>query len=450
MNTIRNLALALALALTAGLPAALAQDAPAPKPADAAPAADTVQPEAKAMLEAFRAACSKISDVSYRAVMKADDMGGDEGGTAHLTFTIDSEALGIPVKKFHFKLVGDNNQPTAEWAGNGAQIQKVDFEAKKLLTMKAGDTPTLPPPEIFGFLPNWLFESNPMMPQMTLSAAKILPDDKAGGVQCNVLETTEYMDLPDMDMGGEDEDAEAAPKADEPKRITVKSTRWIGIEDKGLRKITLEYIFPKMEGMPEEPATMESEYFDFKFNQKPADDTFVLPTPEGFTAEEADAAALGLDAMGGGDEAPELKVAAGDDAPAFTLKDTAGTEVTLASLKGRVVLLDFWATWCGPCKAAMPSIQKIHEHFKDKPVSIIGVNTWEEKPTAAADYMKKKGFTYGCLLKGDDLATAYGISGIPTLVLIDANGKVLDISVGFDPAEEDALIKKIEAQLQAK
>jgi thiol-disulfide isomerase/thioredoxin len=195
---------------------------------------------------------------------------------------------------------------------------------------------------------------------------------------------------------------------------------------------------------------MESEYFDFKFNQKPADDTFVLPTPEGFTAEEADAAALGLDAMGGGDEAPELKVAAGDDAPAFTLKDTAGTEVTLASLKGRVVLLDFWATWCGPCKAAMPSIQKIHEHFKDKPVSIIGVNTWEEKPTAAADYMKKKGFTYGCLLKGDDLATAYGISGIPTLVLIDANGKVLDISVGFDPAEEDALIKKIEAQLQAK
>jgi thioredoxin-related protein len=98
----------------------------------------------------------------------------------------------------------------------------------------------------------------------------------------------------------------------------------------------------------------------------------------------------------------------------------------------------------------MPSIQTIHEHFKDKPVSIIGVNTWEEKPTAAADYMKKKGFTYGCLLKGDDLATAYGISGIPTLVLIDANGKVLDISVGFDPAEEDALIKKIEAQLQAK
>ena len=447
MNTIKNLALA--LALTAGLPAALAQDAPAPKPADAAPAADTVQPEAKAMLEAFRAAASKISDVSYRVVMKAEDTGDDESGTALLTFTIDSEALGIPVKHYHFKLMGENNQPTSEWASNGAQVQKLDFDAKKLLTMKAGDSPTMPPAEMFGFLPNWLFEANPMMPQMTLSAAKILPDDKAGGVQCNVLETTEYMDLPDMEMG-DDEEGEAAPKADEPNRITVNSTRWIGAEDKGLRKLKLEYIFPKMEGMPEEPATMESEYFDYKFNQKPADDTFVLPTPEGFTAEDADAAALGLDPMAGGDEAPELKVAAGDDAPAFTLKDTAGTEVTLASLKGRVVLLDFWATWCGPCKAAMPSIQKIHEHFKDKPVSIIGVNTWEDKPTAAADYMKKKAFTYACLLNGDDLATAYGISGIPTLVLIDANGKVLDISVGFNPAEEDALIKKIEAQLQAK
>jgi thiol-disulfide isomerase/thioredoxin len=124
--------------------------------------------------------------------------------------------------------------------------------------------------------------------------------------------------------------------------------------------------------------------------------------------------------------------------------------VTLASLKGKVVLLDFWATWCGPCKAAMPSIQKIHDDYKDKGVAVLGVNTWEKKEDGAKKYMESKGFNYGCLLKGDDLATAYGVTGIPTLVVIGKDGKVALVEVGMGPNGADGLRKAIDAALAAK
>ena len=147
---------------------------------------------------------------------------------------------------------------------------------------------------------------------------------------------------------------------------------------------------------------------------------------------------------------PELKVKVGDAAPDFKLMDLAGKEVTLASLKGQVVLLDFWATWCGPCKAAMPSIQKIHDDYKGKGVTVLGVNTWEKKEDGAKKYMESKGFNYGCLLRGDDLATAYGVTGIPTLVVVGKDGKVALVEVGMGPNGADGLRKAIDAALAAK
>ena len=124
-----------------------------------------------------------------------------------------------------------------------------------------------------------------------------------------------------------------------------------------------------------------------------------------------------------------------------------GKEVTLASLKGKVVLLDFWATWCGPCKAAMPTIQKISEDYKSKDVVVLGVNTFEQKPDAAKDYLAKKKFTYGCLLKGDELAKAYGVTGIPTLVIIGKDGKVASTEVGMSDESGAMTRKAIDAAL---
>jgi thiol-disulfide isomerase/thioredoxin len=137
----------------------------------------------------------------------------------------------------------------------------------------------------------------------------------------------------------------------------------------------------------------------------------------------------------------------GDAAPDFNLTSLDGNQVSLASLKGKVVLLDFGATWCRPCKAAMPTIQKLHEAYKDKGVVILGVNTWEKNADAAKDYMARNKFTYGRLLNGDDLAKAYGVTGIPTLVIIGKDGKVAMADMGLSDDTGASLRKVIDAAL---
>jgi hypothetical protein len=77
----------------------------------------------------------------------------------------------------------------------------------------------------------------------------------------------------------------------------------------------------------------------------------------------------------------------------------------------------------------------------------LGVNTWEKKEGAGKKYMTDKGFTYGCLLAGDELATSYGISGIPTLIVIGKDGKVEKIEVGFGPEGDKGLRTAIDAAL---
>jgi thiol-disulfide isomerase/thioredoxin len=135
----------------------------------------------------------------------------------------------------------------------------------------------------------------------------------------------------------------------------------------------------------------------------------------------------------------------GAEAPDWTLSTPDGTAVTLKSLRGKVVVLDFWAVWCGPCKKAMPGIQKLHEKFKDKPVVVYGIDTWERGNNDPAAYMKKSGFTYGLLLKGDAIAPAYGIRGIPVFYVIGVDGKVVYAAAGSEnegplgPAVEQAL-----------
>jgi thiol-disulfide isomerase/thioredoxin len=212
---------------------------------------------------------------------------------------------------------------------------------------------------------------------------------------------------------------------------------------------------PEMEdgGMAMPSPEMTFTVFGLTVDPKINDAAFSLKAPEDFTKTEPELPGMMMGgAEGEAPEMPELSVKVGDIAPDFKLADLDGKEVTLASLKGKVVLLDFWATWCGPCKAAMPTIQKLHDEYKDqgKDVVILGVNTWEEKPEAAKEYMTKKKFSYGCLMKGDELAAAYGVKGIPTLVIIGKDGKVAAVEVGLSDATGGGLRKAIDAALAAK
>jgi thiol-disulfide isomerase/thioredoxin len=127
----------------------------------------------------------------------------------------------------------------------------------------------------------------------------------------------------------------------------------------------------------------------------------------------------------------------------FALKDLAGKSHTLKSLRGKVVLLDFWATWCGPCRITMPRIAKIHDAYKTKGVEVLSINVGE--PIAKArDYMKRNGYTFTTLLDGDrKVATDYKVNGIPTLVVVDREGTISSYLVGAHSEEtlKNALAK---------
>ncbi|MBD3165821.1 redoxin domain-containing protein, partial [bacterium] len=110
------------------------------------------------------------------------------------------------------------------------------------------------------------------------------------------------------------------------------------------------------------------------------------------------------------------------DAPGWTLMDASGNPVTLSDLQGSVVVLDFWATWCGPCRMAMPEINEFtREHGGDK-VHVYSVNVWENAPGKARVFMEKHDYEMTLLFGSDDITKLYEVTGIPTLVVIGPDG----------------------------
>lgn len=135
------------------------------------------------------------------------------------------------------------------------------------------------------------------------------------------------------------------------------------------------------------------------------------------------------------------------DFPDFKLKDPEGNEVTLETLKGHVVVIDFWGTWCPPCIAAMPDLQKLHDTYQGQKVMIVGVNVGEEDPNKAVKLKKSKNYTYGLLLRGDDLAARLKVNSFPTFMVLDANGKIVERISGFGPQMRNHLAGIIDKEL---
>lgn len=141
-----------------------------------------------------------------------------------------------------------------------------------------------------------------------------------------------------------------------------------------------------------------------------------------------------------------------EPAPAFALKDFEGNSVSLASLKGKVVVVDFWATWCGPCIASMPGMKKAQDKYKGNPnVKFLFVDTWEKvdnKLQNAKDFMTKKGYDFHVLLDTEDnVVSDFKVSGIPTKFIVDGNGNIRFKAVGFD-GNDDALVEELTTMIE--
>ena len=148
-----------------------------------------------------------------------------------------------------------------------------------------------------------------------------------------------------------------------------------------------------------------------------------------------------------GSEAPEGAVckAEGQANLDFTLKDMNNTDFKLADQKGKVVLLNFWATWCAPCLAEIPEFVKFYEEKKNDGFVIVGVLT-EDSPDNLPEFAKKLNMTYPIVMMKPELEDAYGpIFGLPTSVLIARDGSVCKRH--FGPMSREQLDREVKSLL---
>ncbi|WP_461829113.1 TlpA disulfide reductase family protein [Aquifex sp.] len=131
----------------------------------------------------------------------------------------------------------------------------------------------------------------------------------------------------------------------------------------------------------------------------------------------------------------------GKPAPDFTLKTLDGREISLKDFKGKVVLINFWATWCPPCREELPLFERLYKKYKDKGFVILAVNT---DPENLQDFLKDYGenLSFPILIGNDDILNKYPVRGLPTSILIDREGKIVKVRLGiYRELEED--IKKL-------
>ncbi len=169
---------------------------------------------------------------------------------------------------------------------------------------------------------------------------------------------------------------------------------------------------------------MVLEYDDIRMDTEPADELFVFVPPAGATEVEE---------FGGfGGTRVDLT---GTMAPDFRLADLDGKPHRLENYRGKVVLLDFWASWCAPCRKELPSIEKFHREYRDKGLVILAINS--ETQNVARSFVKKNGYTFPVVRDAEGTVfDDYAVSSIPVTIVIDRTGRIVAHFVGFGGEEE--------------
>lgn len=165
-----------------------------------------------------------------------------------------------------------------------------------------------------------------------------------------------------------------------------------------------------------------------------ANHVMLTPAQPGQTADEDDSAMM--------DPGAKLR---GKTAPGFTLKDLDGKKVSLADYKGRPVLVNFWATWCAPCKVEMPWFEELRKQYAAQGFEILGLtDDADAGKDVIAKVAKKTGVTYPILLTDGKVQTAYGgLDYLPMSFYVDRNGTIVEVTAGLGSKDEiEANIKK--------
>ncbi|MFT3684139.1 MAG: TlpA disulfide reductase family protein [Phycisphaerales bacterium] len=400
-------------------PAAPAVNTAPAKDAQPAAPAHVMSKEAADLIAKAQAAAKTVNDVTATV----ESVNGDKTSKGKVVIVLQDGQ--IPFGNWRFEPVpAKADGPTKVFAFDGTTI-RITNSKKKEMTESAVQGFGIPSGDAGNLIPMWFMDIRQdrlghLGLQVVEQVIETGADEKIDGEKVVTVRQIREAKLSAEQGGGVE-------------RTVTETVRMSLGSDNLARRYEQTFEATGKGGMKQ---VTKQTYTDVKVNKAPAADTFALKAPAGYTTRT-------LDPNG-----PNLAVSEGDAALNFSLKDADGKTYTLADFKGKVVLMDFWATWCGPCKMAMPSVQKIHEAFKDKGVAVIGVDTWEREDGAGPAYIKEKGYTYLNLVKGDDLAKEYEINAIPTMLLLDKEGKIIRILQGFGDEEEAELTKLINEKLK--
>ena len=141
----------------------------------------------------------------------------------------------------------------------------------------------------------------------------------------------------------------------------------------------------------------------------------------------------------------ERSTATSGEAPNFKLQDLNGKTVQLSDFKGKPVLLDFWATWCPPCRDSIPGMVKLHKDYADKGLVILAVSVDGGATEDIRSFQKEYGMTYTVLMGTEDVASQYSVRTIPMMIVIDKSGKIQKRYLGA--GNEDDIEKTVKQLL---
>jgi len=140
---------------------------------------------------------------------------------------------------------------------------------------------------------------------------------------------------------------------------------------------------------------------------------------------------------------PAMAAVTGSAAPDFTLKSASGENLKLSEYRGEVVLINFWASWCGPCRQEMPALDELHNRYRALGFTVLGVNV-EEDSRKAREVLKDLQVSFPVLL--DDRSTVsrlYDVVAMPSTVLVDRNGNIRYLHKGYQPGLEDVYLQQV-------
>jgi len=193
---------------------------------------------------------------------------------------------------------------------------------------------------------------------------------------------------------------------------------------------TAEAQSPKEEG--QEVALQES-----PASAKPAAETATSPTKTASADQEmAEAEARQRAGATGKHTKPAVDTSQLQDAPGWQLTDLEGNQVALADFKGQVVLLDFWATWCGPCRMSIPHLKDLYAEYKDQGLAVIGISLDQQGPAVVRPFVSQQQIAYPIVMGNLQITQDFGgIRGIPTAFVISQDGKIYKKYVGLVPKQ---------------